>query len=90
MLKSIFYFHFKAKNSKLYLQDVDKCNFASHATSYICDSNFKKSCNSSGVKTFEIERRGKYSLVVCYNKHELFKTETENCLIWDINNAKLS
>lgn len=50
----------------------------------------KKSCNSSGVKTFEIERRGKYSLVVCYNKHELFKTETENCLIWDINNAKLS
>ena len=50
----------------------------------------KKSCNSSRIKTFEIEHNGKYSLAVCYNKHELFQTETENCLVWGSNYAKLS
>ena len=46
-------------------------------------TNLEKSCNSFGTEAFEIEHRQKYSLIVCNNKYELFKTETEYCFMWN-------
>ena len=35
-------FSLEAANLKIYLQNVETCNFASHAASYICDNNLGK------------------------------------------------
>ena len=49
---------------------------------------YEKSCNSFGIETFEIEQSQNYSFIVCHNKHQLFRTETENCFVWNVESLQ--
>ena len=51
-------------------------------------TNLEKSCNSFGTETFEIEHSQKYSLIVCNNKYELFKTEQNIVLCGMLNRCQ--